>query len=646
MKLINTLLIALLCALPAIQAAPPATSTLPDDSRYIKTPKLIAGCTQRVADIKGKPCDLIFIGDSITEGWAGRGRKVWDTHYAPLGALNFGISGDRTQNVIWRLDNMDISNLHPKVAVILIGTNNGSDTPADIAKGVRTVISRTQEKFEGIKIILVSIMPNKRANQKMMDTNSIIREYEKTEDESVTYLDLVPLMTPVGDNWLGLSKDHLHPDESGYELWAKALDPLIKKSLAAFHTLTAEERAEHNQRMAWFREAKFGMFIHWGLYSVPAGEWNGKKGYAEWFQLETKMPNAQYEKFAQVFNPVKFDGAKWADVAAKAGMKYMVITSRHHDGFSMFDSKATDYTIVKQTPYAKDPMKELSTAARAAGLTFCFYYSIADWHHPEIPAPYDQGGFHGNPNPNADVKKYDQFMRDQVSELLTNYGPIGIIWFDGGGSFRIKDRAKILEADKMAALIHAKQPATLINDRLGASADYGTPEQRIPGGKLHADFEVCMTLNKHWGYNKADNNWKETKEVVQKLADICSKGGNFLLNVGPTSEGELPPDAIRILGQVGQWMDKNGDSIYGTTASPLDYIPSWGVVTAKAEHLYLHVLKWPTDGKITVKTNQVLTQAYALSNHTALTVSQVGDEITISVPSAQIDPNDTVIVLK
>jgi len=646
MQLIKTLILCFVCLLPAVKAAEPITTTVPDNARYIKTPKLLEGCTKRVADIQGKPCNVIFLGDSITEGWSGRGKKVWEAHYAPLGALNFGISGDKTQNVLWRLDTMDISNLHPKVAVILIGTNNTTDTPENIAKGVKAVINRTMEKFQNIHIILVSIMPNKRANEKMMKANTLIREFEKTEDETITYLDLVPLMTPVGDNWLGLSKDHLHPDEGGYELWAKALDPILKEKLAKSHTKTDAEIAAQNARMAWFREAKFGMFIHWGIYSVPAGEWNGKKNYAEWFQLQTKMPNAEYEKFAKDFNPVKFDAQKWSEVAAKAGMKYMVITSRHHDGFSMYDTKQSDYNIVKATPYGKDPMVDLSKAARAAGLTFCFYYSIADWHHPEIPAAYDQGGFHGNPNPQADVKKYDQFMRDQVSELLTNYGPIGIIWFDGGGAFRIKDRAKVLEADKMVELIHSKQPATLINNRLGAGSDYGTPEQRIPGGKQREDFEVCMTLNNHWGFNKADNHWKEAKEVIQKLADICSKGGNFLLNVGPTSEGEFPPDAIRILSEVGKWMDLNGDSIYGTTASPLAYVPTWGVVTTKANHLYLHVLKWPSDGKLTLKSSQAFTEAYALSTHAKLAVNQQGEDITISLPTSAIDSNDSVIVLK
>jgi len=210
MQLIKTLILCFVCLLPAVKAAEPITTTVPDNARYIKTPKLLEGCTKRVADIQGKPCNVIFLGDSITEGWSGRGKKVWEAHYAPLGALNFGISGDKTQNVLWRLDTMDISNLHPKVAVILIGTNNTTDTPENIAKGVKAVINRTMEKFQNIHIILVSIMPNKRANEKMMKANTLIREFEKTEDETITYLDLVPLMTPVGDNWLGLSKDHLH----------------------------------------------------------------------------------------------------------------------------------------------------------------------------------------------------------------------------------------------------------------------------------------------------------------------------------------------------------------------------------------------------------------------------------------------------
>ena len=178
------------------------------------------------------------------------------------------------------------------------------------------------------------------------------------------------------------------------------------------------------------------MFIHWGLYSVPAGEWEGKQNYAEWIQLQAKIPNARYEQFAAQFNPVKFDAKEWVRVAKDAGMKYLVITAKHHDGFCMYDTKLTDYNIVKATPFKRDPMQELAAACREAGLTFCFYYSVPDWHHPQFPARYSKRGFHGDPNPDADLEKYVVYLKGQVRELLTSYGAIGILWFDGGGSFK------------------------------------------------------------------------------------------------------------------------------------------------------------------------------------------------------------------
>ncbi len=253
-------------------------------------------------------------------------------------------------------------------------------------------------------------------------------------------------------------------------------------SKSAANISRSEMSTNSDQRMKWFRDAKFGMFIHWGIYSVPAGEWKGKKSYAEWFQLETKMPCAEYDKFAAEFNPVKFNARQWVQTAKDAGMKYLVITSKHHDGFSMFDSKYSDFNIVRSTPYHHDPMKELAEACRAAGIRFCFYYSIADWHNPDSPAEYSQRGFHGNPKADADVSKYADYMRNQVHELLTGYGPIGILWFDGGGSFRTPDRTKLLKADEMVKMIHQTQPDCLINNRLGSGSDYGTPEQYIPPG--------------------------------------------------------------------------------------------------------------------------------------------------------------------
>ncbi len=406
--------------------------------------------------------------------------------------------------------------------------------------------------------------------------------------------------------------------------------------------------------MAWFNDARFGMFIHWGIYSVPAGEYGTNKNYAEWIQLQAKIPSAEYAQYAAQFDPTNFDAKAWVRVAKDAGMKYIVITAKHHDGFCMFDSKLTDYTIVKATPWHHDPMKDLAAECKKAGIKFCFYYSDPDWHSPEFPAQYSQHGFHGNPNPNADLEKYVTYMKGQIRELLTGYGPIGIVWFDDGGSFKntMDSRtncATLLHAQEIVDEIHQLQPKTLVNNRLGIPADYGTPEQHIPGSRPTNSFEVCMTLNGHWGYNKNDNHWKQPKVVIENLADIASKGGNYLLNVGPTSQGILPPNAVNILGDVGKWMKANGDSIYGTTASPLTETPSWGRVTQNGKYLYLHVFTWPSDGKITLSgLNTKVKRASLLSGpRSRLKFEQSsGSDIQISVPETAPDALDSVIVLK
>jgi alpha-L-fucosidase len=407
----------------------------------------------------------------------------------------------------------------------------------------------------------------------------------------------------------------------------------------------------HTDRMEWFNEARFGMFIHWGIYSVPAGEYGTNKNYAEWIQLQAKIPGAEYEKYAAEFNPTNFNAKEWVRVAKDAGMKYMVITAKHHDGFCMFDSKLTDYNIVKATPWHHDPLKDLSAECKKAGIKFCVYYSDPDWHNPDFPAENSQRGFHGNPNPNADLEKYVAYMQGQIGELLSGYGPIGIVWFDDGGSFRTtpemrKNMAKLLHAENIVAEIHTLQPKTLVNNRLGIPADYGTPEQRIPGGRQTNSFEVCMTLNKHWGYNKNDHSWKDAKVVVQNLADIASKGGNYLLNVGPTSQGIFPPEAVSILGEVGQWMKVNGESIHGTTASPLNSAPAWGRVTQKGHKLYLHVFDWPKDGKLTLSglNSKVKRAALLGDKREKLQFAQSG-EIQITVPNAAPNSLDSVIVL-
>jgi alpha-L-fucosidase len=422
------------------------------------------------------------------------------------------------------------------------------------------------------------------------------------------------------------------------------------------HTAAAQDQSapSNEKRTEWFRDSKFGMFIHWGLYAVPAGEGkDGSKNHAEWIMLTANIPSAEYEKFAPQFNPVKFNAQEWAQLAKDAGMKYLVITSKHHDGFSMYDSKLTDYDIMQATPFGRDPMKDLAAACMQTGLKFCFYYSVADWHYPDFPAQYSQrargsqDGFHGNPNPHADLNKYVEYMKGQVRELLSNYGPIGIMWFDGGGSFNKQPMAQLIHAQEIIDLIHKLQPMCLVNNRLGLPADYGTPEQRIPGQAPKELFEVCMTLNGHWGYNKNDQSWKSPETIIRNLADIVGKGGNYLLNVGPTAEGTIPDGSIHTLREVGKWMKVNGDSIYGTTASPFAKTP-WGRCTAKSGKLYLHVFDWPTDGKLAVPgLKNKVNQANLLAARDKSCVVTAGNEqVTVAVPPEMPDKIDTVVVLE
>jgi alpha-L-fucosidase len=275
---------------------------------------------------------------------------------------------------------------------------------------------------------------------------------------------------------------------------------------------------------------------------------------------------------------------------------------------------------------------------------------VPDWHHPQFPAEYSQRGFHGDPNPNADLEKYVAYLKGQVRELLTGYGPVGIMWFDGGGSFKQQDnavRADLIHAQEIIDLVHELQPPCLINNRLGLPADYGTPEQKIPGESQTTAFEVCMTLNKHWGYNQNDNDWKPPKEMIQNLVDIASKGGNYLLNVGPTAEGLIPAPSVERLREVGDWMKVNGVVIYGTTRSPMQSQPSWGRVTHKQNTLYLHVFDWPADGKILVPgLSSKITSATLLATDEKLRTSADQDGAAISVPATAPDKISSTIVLQ
>jgi len=355
-------------------------------------------------------------------------------------------------------------------------------------------------------------------------------------------------------------------------------------------TLFVETKEQRDKRMAWWREARFGLFIHWGVYSVPAGKWDGKDvpSVGEWIMNVGKIPVADYAKLPGQFNPANYDAEAWVKLAREAGMKYIVITSKHHDGFAMFHSKASPYNVYDATPFKRDPLAELAAACRKYDMKLGFYYSQAqDWHHPGGAA----SGGHWDP---AQDGSMDDYIRDiaapQVKEILTNYGPIAIMWWDTPVDMN-KERA-----DMLAPLMKL-QPGIIVNNRLGYyDGDFGTPEQEIPAQGLDTDWETCMTMNDTWGYKSADNNWKSTTTLVHNLIDIVSKGGNYLLNVGPTSLGEIPAPSVERLKEIGAWMKVNGEAIYGAGRGPIADLGFDGRCTTKGNKLYVFVFNWPEGG--------------------------------------------------
>jgi alpha-L-fucosidase len=318
---------------------------------------------------------------------------------------------------------------------------------------------------------------------------------------------------------------------------------------------------ENDRRLAWFKDARFGMFIHWGLYAIPAGMWNGtcEPGCGEWIMQSRSIPVADYEQLVQQFNPSRFDARKWMEAARDAEMKYVVMTTKHHDGFCMFDSRLTDYTIMS-TPFRRDVMAELASAAQATGIRICWYYSIMDWHHQFAQAPFHPN-YDDHDRRNLRFLEYYNYLKGQVAELLSNYGPVGIMWFDGEW---IADWDDELGRD-LYAHCRGLQPDILVNNRVGKgrrgfegttepgmfAGDYDTPEQQVPETAPAGAWESCITLNDTWGYRADDQNWKSAVDVVRVLQEINGKGGNLLLNVGPTAEGEIPPGSEACLREIG-----------------------------------------------------------------------------------------------
>ena len=416
---------------------------------------------------------------------------------------------------------------------------------------------------------------------------------------------------------------------------------LLATFLMALPAAAEEEtREQKDARMKWWREARFGMFIHWGLYAVPAGTWNGKQigGIGEWIMHQAKIPVKDYAALAGQFNPVKFNADEWVSIAKNAGMKYIIITSKHHDGFAMFKSAASPFNIYDATPFKRDPLAELAEACRRQGIKLGFYYSEAqDWHHPGGAA----AGGHWDPAQDGDMDEYIRKIAvPQVREILSNYGPLGVLWWDTPTGMTPERAREFLPLLKL-------QPGIITNNRLGGGfpGDTETPEQHIPAtGYKDRDWETCMTMNDTWGYKSYDNNWKSVETLLRNLVDIASKGGNYLLNVGPTAEGVIPQPSVERLAAIGKWLEANGESIYATTAGPFKKLP-WGRCTTKPGKLYLHVFHWPADGVLNVPMSGTVLRAYLLSEpEKALTVSASDRGCAIQLPATAPDPIDTVVV--
>lgn len=429
---------------------------------------------------------------------------------------------------------------------------------------------------------------------------------------------------------------------------------LVSSFVLGVSSTSAAAGDDANDRMSWWREARFGMFIHWGPYARLAGEWRGKrvKSIGEWIMYHGKIPVADYEEMARNFNPTEFNADEWVRVAKAAGMKYIVITAKHCDGFAMYPSKVTPYNIVDWTPFDRDPLKELRTACDKHGLKLGFYYSHNwDWHEPNalgLPNVWDF--------PDNDKKDIEKYLRGkslpQVEELARQYSP-DIMWFDvpsgpaGGLSLE--------QSERFRNLVRKYDPDCIINDRVGNGlGDYVTPEQYIPTGEK-TDFEVCMTLNDTWGYKHYDRNWKTPETVIRNLVDIASKGGNYLLNVGPTGEGLIPPASVRILQEVGMWMEKFGESVYGTFANPLGPLPYNARITAKPGKLFLHLFDWPQRREIIVPgVICTVDRIYLLGDpdKAPLDFEHLnGEDLLIglaaeNLPSSALDTRDTVLVIE
>jgi alpha-L-fucosidase len=446
-----------------------------------------------------------------------------------------------------------------------------------------------------------------------------------------------------------------------HRIVAGALCLAVAVAAASGSSSTQTVDAAQHERLAWFHAAKYGLFIHWGLYAIPAGEWKGQRipGLGEWIMNRARIPAREYEQLAKQFNPVKFDAEQWVRLAKDAGMKYIVITSKHHDGFALYDSKVSTYDVVDATPFKRDVLKELAAACARHDMRLGFYYSQAqDWHDPNGAGnDWDFG---------PDEKKdFDTYLRSkaepQVRELLTAYGPVALVWFDTP-RMMTKDRGQ-----RFVDIVRSLQPKTLIDGRLGIEGDYVTTgDNVIPADVQKTAWEVPATINHTWGYKTYDKDWKSPGLITFKLVDIVSKGGNYLLNVGPMADGVIPQASQDVLRHVGDWLKVNGEAVYGAGQSPfgaeLGEFSSRGAKDVRGNPLFLQQTQW----RVTTKPGKLyftffdeprapfeipplkneVKRAYRLADGAPVELKREGEKSFLVIERPILDPMATVIVVE
>jgi len=444
------------------------------------------------------------------------------------------------------------------------------------------------------------------------------------------------------------------------------LDALAKRDIDQFlndpeksgsnnnHNIHSQETGtDYHIRMKWWHEARFGMFIHWGLYAVPAGVYRGRRidgsneqKLSSYIMKTAKIPIPEYERFAKRFDASEFKANTWVELAKEAGIKYIVVTAKHHEGFCLWDTKTTDFNVVSATPFKRDVLKDLAKACSDNNIKLCLYYSIMDWHYSGCSGK----GF---------IRYRDYYMKEQIKELLTNYGPIGVLWFDGEW---IQEWTES-QGKQLFTYVRALQPKIIVNNRIGKGrmgmagmnkgkeycGDFGTPEQEVPKERPTGFlWESCMTMNDTWGYKSYDFNWKSSKTLIHHLIDTVSKGGNFLLNVGPKANGLIPQASVECLKEIGAWMKLNSEAIYCASEYPIDQ-PQWGRFTKQNGKLYAHIFDWPENQRLTICVpSSKIAKAYMLADagQNRLKIEQSEGKSTISLPSEVRDPIATVVVLE